>query len=413
VTSFGQFAGYWREKDRVILDRNAVLPDRCVKCNEPAGGYRRTVKLSHSSVGSELMFGAAALLFAKRASVEIGLCERHRHDRRRAITPGLIALAGLLGLFTIPSFAKVIPPTIGVVVMFGLVAVFVVAAFITLARLFAGASVRATKITDTHVWLKGVDRAFLESLVPPPLTTEGILPTLPGTPALDPAARSAQAFGTARGGAIAFAAGCVITAITYLASPGGRYTIVWGLVIAGLIAFARGINEYRRVPAVDRTTKQVATLAGILAVGLLSAGIVVASEVQGVQDRAALDQWNAAIARSEVPHGKAVALFNQVGKSTGPWTAQNAGDMKQVGLYFADAADILTPAPVPSEWAWYKDAMIKNYRETADVAAQLSALTSSSSQSAFQTVISRWTARTNDFDQIQKRVDAQNAALKR
>ncbi len=408
--SIGHFVGYWREKDRLVMDRNAVLPDRCVKCNEPASGYRRTVQLRHSSLGSELMFGAVSMLFAKRATVAIGLCERHRHDRGRALTPGLVAVAALLGLFVIPGFAKTIPPEVGAALLFGLVAIFVVAAFFTLAKLFASPSVRATKITDTHLWLKGADARFLESLPPPPITTEGALPTLPGTPAPIPAARSAQAFATARNGAIALAAGCVITAITYLASPSGRYTIVWGLVIFGLVAFARGINEYRRVPAVDRTTTQVVTLVGILAIGLLSAGIVVASDAQARQDQATLAGWNAAIDQSEIPLGKAEPLFNQVANSTGQWTAQNAADMKQIAVYYAQAADILVKAPVTSEWAWYKDSLIKNYRDRADIAMAFSTLTTSSSQSAFQALVSRWTAGANDFDQLQTRLEAQNAA---
>src|SRR5204863_8777966 len=90
----GQFAGYWRDGKRVVLDRNAVLPDRCIKCNEPANGYRRTVKLSYVPTSRELMFGAWAYLSAKRAQLDIGLCERHR--RSRAVTVALGSLAVIL-----------------------------------------------------------------------------------------------------------------------------------------------------------------------------------------------------------------------------------------------------------------------------------------------------------------------------
>src|SRR5438445_13854342 len=77
------------------MDRNAVLPDRCFRCNEPADGYRRTVKLTHVPLGTEMMVGAIAYAFAKRATLEIGLCERHR--RSRAINAALISLA-VIGL---------------------------------------------------------------------------------------------------------------------------------------------------------------------------------------------------------------------------------------------------------------------------------------------------------------------------
>src|SRR5207245_9772154 len=73
------------------MDRNAVLPDRCFKCNEPADGYRRTVKLTHVPLGTEMMVGAIAYAFAKQAKVEVGLCERHR--RSREINIALVSLA--------------------------------------------------------------------------------------------------------------------------------------------------------------------------------------------------------------------------------------------------------------------------------------------------------------------------------
>src|SRR5207244_13512298 len=90
-----QLPGYWRHGRRVATERSAVLPDRCFKCNEPADGYRRTVKLTHVPLGAEMMVGAIAYAFAKQAKVEIGLCERHR--RSRAVNIALFSLA-VLGL---------------------------------------------------------------------------------------------------------------------------------------------------------------------------------------------------------------------------------------------------------------------------------------------------------------------------
>jgi hypothetical protein len=392
------------------MDRNAILPDRCVKCNERADGYRRRLTVSHSPTSVHLMFGALiASLTAKKATLEIGLCDRHRAHRSRAITPGLVALGALLGLFVIPTFATTITPAIGAALLFVLVGVFTVAGIYALVKLFAP-SVQATKITDTHVWLKGVDERFLESLPLPPATADGSMPVAPGTPKtpLDPAAAAERAFTTARNGAIAFAAGCLITAGTYLAAPGGRYTIVWGLVFFGIVAFVRGLNEYRRVPAADRTSRHLATIGGIFAVGLLAGGFVFTSEVQGSQDAIDLARWNAAIARSEVPHAQAVKLFTQVASGTGAWTAQNSSDMAQIGRYYADAADILDPSPVPRAWAWYKDGLIANYRQTSSVAADFGKVGPGTTQSQFDVLLKRWVARTDDFNALQKRLDDQN-----
>lgn len=411
--SGAQFAGYWREKERLVMDRNAVLPDRCVKCNAPATSYRRTVKLSHSPMGSELMFGAiGAIMFAKRATIEVGLCERHRRDLRRAVTPGLVTLAALLAFLALPSFARVISPDVTAALLFGLVAIFVVAAFVMLARVLAGAGVRATKITDTHLWLKGCGSPFLESLPEAPVTTGGLLPTMPGTPAPDPSALSTEAFKTARSGAIAFAAGCVITAATYAAAPGGRFYIVWGLVIAGLVALVRGLRAYATIPAAQRQGMQTMTLSLIMALGLLAGGWLVVGQVNGAHDAATLVEWNAAIKRSQVPDAKAAALFDDIVASTGPWTSQNSATMKQIATYFAEAADILAASPVTNDWAWYKEGIVKTYREGADLATQMSALSAGSSPSTIRALASRWVTVGREFDDLQARLDAQNAKFR-
>src|SRR3954447_25069962 len=38
--------GVWREGDVLVMARGAVLPDLCVKCAAPAGGYRLRRNLS-------------------------------------------------------------------------------------------------------------------------------------------------------------------------------------------------------------------------------------------------------------------------------------------------------------------------------------------------------------------------------
>src|SRR5918992_369607 len=38
--------GAWRDGDLLVLRRDGVLPDRCIKCNRPAEGYRQERKLN-------------------------------------------------------------------------------------------------------------------------------------------------------------------------------------------------------------------------------------------------------------------------------------------------------------------------------------------------------------------------------
>ena len=203
-----QFTGYWRDGKRVAMDRNAVLPDRCFKCNEPADGYRRTVKLTHVPLGTEMMVGAIAYAFAKQAKVEVGLCERHR--RSRAINIALVSLAVLgasIFVFTQVQATDVVLPLLATAGLIGGVIGLLYAAVGT--RL-----VRATQITDTHVWLKGAGEPFLASLPDAPAVgAGGTLPTLnvaTATPP-DPAVAANAAFRDARNGALAFLVGCIVT----------------------------------------------------------------------------------------------------------------------------------------------------------------------------------------------------------
>src|SRR6266496_290448 len=175
----GRFAGYWRDGKRVVLDRNAVLPDRCIKCNEPANGDRRMVKLSYVPTSRELMFGAWAYLSAKRAQIEIGLCEQHR--RSRAVTVALGSLAVILASIIVFTQVRATDITLPLLATAGLIGGVIGLIYAAV----AGRLVRAAKITDTHIWLKGAGEPFLASLPnAPAVGADGALPTLTGTTAI-------------------------------------------------------------------------------------------------------------------------------------------------------------------------------------------------------------------------------------
>src|SRR2546425_10418190 len=137
------------------MDRNAVLPDRCFKCDEPANGYRLSTTLTHVPTATEMMVGAIAYAFAKRAPIQIGLCERHR--RSRAINVALASLAVLLSslfVFTQIRATELVLPLLATACLIGGV----------IGLLYAAVGfkvVRATKITETHVWLKGAGAPLL------------------------------------------------------------------------------------------------------------------------------------------------------------------------------------------------------------------------------------------------------------
>ena len=106
-----QPGGLWRQGRTLVMHKQAALPDRCVKSNEPAGGYRLRRQLSwhHPAIFLSVLIGlliyvVLAVVLSKRATIHIGLSERWRRKRRRRILVGwMLALAGFillaLGLF--------------------------------------------------------------------------------------------------------------------------------------------------------------------------------------------------------------------------------------------------------------------------------------------------------------------------
>ena len=96
----------------LVVQNGAELPDRCLKCNSPADGYRFSRSVSwHRPAWFVLVFVSLWLyilvyFFVRwKAKITVGLCPRHRRKRTRAIALGwLIALTGI-GLTTAGAWA--------------------------------------------------------------------------------------------------------------------------------------------------------------------------------------------------------------------------------------------------------------------------------------------------------------------
>src|SRR5438445_13812252 len=120
-----------------------------------------------------MMVGAIAYAFAKQAKVEIGLCERHRRSRATNIALVSLAVVGAsILVFTQVHATDIVLPLLATAGLIGGVIGLLYAAVGT--RI-----VRATKITDTHMWLQGAGEAFLASLPPAhAIAADDALPTL-------------------------------------------------------------------------------------------------------------------------------------------------------------------------------------------------------------------------------------------
>lgn len=155
-------AGLWRQGKKLVTRSETPFPDRCVKCNAPADGFRlkRVLYWQHPAYYLLLLCNLLILLIVvlivrKKAVLHIGLCEAHRKQRKLAIIACSIGM--LVGLVMIIC---------GIAFQSGWSAVVGVILFVTGALWGAikGRTIAATKIDKETVWVSGVGSDFLDQL---------------------------------------------------------------------------------------------------------------------------------------------------------------------------------------------------------------------------------------------------------
>src|SRR5579859_8071822 len=98
----------WRSRKKVVTRPDTTFPDRCIKCNAAANGFRlkRVVYWQHPAYYLLLLINLLVLLIVvlivrKKAILHIGLCERHRARRKLGLILGYSSLVGSLVLIII------------------------------------------------------------------------------------------------------------------------------------------------------------------------------------------------------------------------------------------------------------------------------------------------------------------------
>ena len=154
--------GLWRSKNQLVTRSENPFPDRCVRCNGPANGYRlkRTLYWHPPAyyliiLLNLLIYAVVALCVRKKATVWIGLCEQHRVRRKYGM---LGCWAGVLGGLVLLVAGAV--QGSGIAAMAGLVLLLGGAIYGGI----TGARVSPARITKENVWLKGVNKEFLAEL---------------------------------------------------------------------------------------------------------------------------------------------------------------------------------------------------------------------------------------------------------
>jgi hypothetical protein len=141
------------------MTKEALLPNRCIKCNAPADQQlKRKLTWHHPALYllifiSLLIYIVVAVIVRKSATVNVGLCEEHSSARRRNIlitwAIGFTAVASFVaaGLFEEMTFALLGMFLLFACAIYGIVTLRVVV---------------PTRIDNYFVWLKGINAGYLQ-----------------------------------------------------------------------------------------------------------------------------------------------------------------------------------------------------------------------------------------------------------
>jgi hypothetical protein len=162
----------WRHGNTLVVRKGAELPDRCIKCNAPAGGCRFSRNLTWHSSGwylliliSLFIYLIAYFVIRWRGKVTVGLCERHRMKRKRAIIWGwLSALAGI-GLFiAVGIFSGDSTPTPSPLIPIGIFGGLILLLAGLIGGMIGSQVLVPIRIDKNFIWLKKVSPAYLAEL---------------------------------------------------------------------------------------------------------------------------------------------------------------------------------------------------------------------------------------------------------
>jgi hypothetical protein len=161
----------WCDGNTLVARKGAELPDRCIKCNAPAGGFRFKRNLSWHSPGwyifliSPLIYIIVYLLVRRGAKITVGLCPSHRKKRAWAIALSwLSGLAGIGMYITVIIVSENHTATPSPLVPIGLIGGFVLLFAGLLGGMFGSQALVPTRIDKHFVWLRRVSTDYLAEL---------------------------------------------------------------------------------------------------------------------------------------------------------------------------------------------------------------------------------------------------------
>ena len=163
--------GVWRDGNQLVMCKDSELPARCVKTNAPTDRTLRRQLYWHNPLLYLMIFFPGlciyvivALIVRKSADIKIGLSPEGFRSRRWGIAIGWLSflLGGVLFFIGVANSDSNRNPTnnwwIAIIagLLGGLIGIIV--------GVVKSGVVSPTKITDSHVWLRGVHPEYLATL---------------------------------------------------------------------------------------------------------------------------------------------------------------------------------------------------------------------------------------------------------
>jgi hypothetical protein len=157
-----QIAGVWRDDKRLVMHKDAQLPDRCIKCNAPTQGFYLSRKISWMHPGwfalvllgllGWVIFAILSMTLKKRAVVSMGICEQHLSSRRTNMIMGwAVSILGLVFMIMAFSTGKAGVVFLGFVMLIGGACIASMAANI----------ITVAKMDDQYIWMTRVSKDYL------------------------------------------------------------------------------------------------------------------------------------------------------------------------------------------------------------------------------------------------------------
>jgi len=154
--------GLWREGNKLVTSSETPMPDRCVRCNSPAHGYRLKCAMSWfprvyrlAGIFGPIIFAIVWMIVRKKAVLHIGLCEAHRKQRKWAFIALVVGVGMGVACIALGAGTNEWLPLSGM----GIIMVGIAWGYLGTRTLYP------TRIdSDGNVWARGAGKKFLDEL---------------------------------------------------------------------------------------------------------------------------------------------------------------------------------------------------------------------------------------------------------